>query len=209
MPVKRQIKDSFGIYFITFTCFNFLPLIQITNGYNFIYKWFDYLIQNGHYIIGYVIMPNHVHALIGFCNSGKSINTIIGNGKRFMAYDIIKRLEQQHEIKLLQRLSEAVETKDLQRNKKHEVWEDSFDWKDCRNQSFIIQKLDYIHKNPCRGKWKIVEKLSEYDHSSARYYMEGIHASYPVTNFMEMNDVDLSKPRNNNAESTTQSQGNM
>ncbi len=29
-------------------------------------------------------MPNHFHALIGFSNSGKNINRIIGNGKRFM-----------------------------------------------------------------------------------------------------------------------------
>jgi hypothetical protein len=36
---------------------------------------------------------NHIHTLIGFRNTGKSINTIIGNGKRFMAYDIVKQLE--------------------------------------------------------------------------------------------------------------------
>jgi hypothetical protein len=40
-------------------------------------------------------MPNHVHALINFVNSEKSINTIVSNGKRFMAYEIIKMLEQQ------------------------------------------------------------------------------------------------------------------
>jgi hypothetical protein len=26
-------------------------------------------------------MPNHLHSLISFCNTGKNINTIIGNGK--------------------------------------------------------------------------------------------------------------------------------
>jgi hypothetical protein len=42
-------------------------------------------------------MPNHLHALIGFQNTGKSINTIIGNAKRFVAYDIVGRLEKQNE----------------------------------------------------------------------------------------------------------------
>ena len=57
-------------------------------------------------------MPNHLHALIAFRNTNQSINTIIGNGKRFMAYEIIKRLEQQKEIELLQRLNLSVEAKD-------------------------------------------------------------------------------------------------
>ena len=37
-------------------------------------------------------MPNHVHALISFKATEQSINTIVGNGKRFIAYEIVKRL---------------------------------------------------------------------------------------------------------------------
>ena len=68
-------------------------------------------------------MPNHLHALIAFRNTGQSINTIIGNGKRFIAYEIIKRLELQGAARLLHNLNLAVEAKDKERNKKHEVWE--------------------------------------------------------------------------------------
>ena len=82
-------------------------------------------------------MPNHVHALIGFSNTGQNINTIVGNGKRFIAYEIINRLKQQNENKLLQQLHLSVEAKDLERNKKHEVWEDSFDWKECRTNEYV------------------------------------------------------------------------
>ncbi len=32
----------------------------------------------------FIGVPNHVHALISFISTGQSINTIIGNGKRFM-----------------------------------------------------------------------------------------------------------------------------
>ena len=66
-------------------------------------------------------MPNHVHALISFINAKQSINTIIGNGKRFMAYEIIKRLEENDEAKLLQQLSADV--KPIKANKKlHAIW---------------------------------------------------------------------------------------
>jgi hypothetical protein len=36
-------------------------------------------------------MPNHLHALIDFGVSERNINTIVSNGKRFMAYEIVKR----------------------------------------------------------------------------------------------------------------------
>ena len=38
-------------------------------------------------------MPNHVHATIAFKKTAKSINTIIGDGKRCMGYAIVERLE--------------------------------------------------------------------------------------------------------------------
>jgi REP element-mobilizing transposase RayT len=85
MPVKRKAPNPYGIYFITFTCYDWIPLIDIVKGYDIIYKWFDIVTNSGNFLLGYTIMPNHVHALIAFRNSGKSINGIIGNGKRFMA----------------------------------------------------------------------------------------------------------------------------
>ncbi len=38
-------------------------------------------------------MPSHVHAIITFHNTGKTINSIIGNGKRFMAYGLVAALK--------------------------------------------------------------------------------------------------------------------
>lgn len=73
MSVRKQISEVNGVYFITFTCVRWLPLFEITNGYDAVYKWFDYLKQKGHYIIGYVIMPNHLHALIAFSKTDQSI----------------------------------------------------------------------------------------------------------------------------------------
>ena len=58
----------------------------------------------------------------------------------------MKRLEEHNKTLLLHQLQQAVENKDRQRNKQHEVWRDSFDWKDCRGEDFIKQKLEYIHK---------------------------------------------------------------
>ncbi|MBI1781398.1 MAG: hypothetical protein HYR66_08510 [Sphingobacteriales bacterium] len=88
MPVKRTIPYNYGIYSISFTCFNWLPLIDIVNGYHIVYNWFDYLKKQGHFISGYVIMPNHLHVMIGFSNTKQTINTIIGNGKRLIPSNV-------------------------------------------------------------------------------------------------------------------------
>ena len=133
-------------------------------------------------------MPNHVHAIISFVDTEQSINIIIGNGKRFMAYEIIKRLEQNSEQRLLASLAGVVEKKRKANNKKHEVWELSFDWKDCIGDEFIQQKLDYIHINPCKGKWNLCEKPEEYKHSSAKFYLSGEQGFYKVDSIGEMQD---------------------
>lgn len=191
MPVKRRIPQLDGVFFITFTCHQWKPLIALTNSYDLLYNWFDHLKSKGHYLAGYVIMPNHVHALVAFRNTGQSINTIIGNGKRFIAYDIINRLKQQKEDALLYQLHLCVEAKDLERNKKHEVWEDSFDWKECCTNEYICQKLHYMHNNPCQGKWNLAASPIEYNHSSAKLYITGEQGIYSVLNYGELADINL------------------
>jgi REP element-mobilizing transposase RayT len=189
MPVKQTIPYRHGTFFITFTCHRWLPLIHTVNGYEVVYKWFDVLKAKGHFINGYVIMPNHVHALISFIETDQSINTIIGNGKRFMAYEIIDRLKYKNEMELLSTLAANVSAKRKANKKKHEVWELSFDWKKCNSNAFTDQKLNYMHNNPCAGKWELCKKLADYKHSSAKFYITGQQGSYPVTSIMEMQDV--------------------
>lgn len=201
MPVKPQITESAGVYFITFTCYQWKQLIELTKSYDLVYNWFDHLKSKGHYVAGYVIMPNHIHALIAFRYTSQPINTIVGNGKRFIAYEIINRLKKLNETKLLHQLHLSVESKDLERGKKHEIWEDSFDWKECRTNKYLQQKLEYMHHNPCKGKWNLVPAPVDYEHSSAKFYITGEQGIYAVLNYCELADIDLTKPLMNDAES--------
>ena len=193
MPIKSKIPYPEGIFFITFTCYQWLPLIEIANAYNLVYKWFDFLKASGHYIIGYQLMPNHIHAVIAFSNSGKTINAIIGNGKRFLAYGIIEQLIKNKQQDMLVKLQIGVKDSDLKRGKQHEVWEHSFDWKDCRSSKIVLQKLTYMHNNPCSGRWRLVENPVDYLHSSAKFYITGEQGVYEVMNYMELEDIDLTK----------------
>jgi hypothetical protein len=89
----------------------------------------------------------------------------MANGKRFMAYELVKLLRSQAKHDILAQLSLWVNATDAMRNKQHEVFEPSFDRKECFRIPFMQQKADYIHQNPCKeGLARIPE---EYVHSSA------------------------------------------
>ncbi|WP_162944596.1 transposase [Flavisolibacter nicotianae] len=137
------------------------------------YKFFGILNQSGHQVLGYVIMPNHVHLLLYFNYSGQSLNTVVGNGKRFIGYEIIRRLKQHGAEALLSLLREGVSEMKKERAHLHELWQGTFEAKPCRTEKFILQKLNYAHANPCRGKWKLCDDPNDYAHSSAAFYELG------------------------------------
>ena len=180
MAVRTTIDDTEGLYFITFTCQHWIALFEATKSYDTVYKWFDYLKTKNHYVKGYVIMPNHLHVVIDFAISEKKINTIVSNGKRFMAYEIVKRLKEENNTEILLKLAEEVTKSDNDRGKIHQVFERSFDCKEITNQHFFIQKLNYIHNNPCSCIWNLVSSSVDYEHSSAKYYMKGEQGAYLI-----------------------------
>ncbi len=138
-----------------------------------VYKWFHHLKEQGYGTVAYVIMPNHLHTILYFPNAGFNLNTIIGNAKRFMAYEIIKRLEQAGEQSILTYLSGEVTAREKDKGQKHKIFTDSFDAKGIYNEKFFNQKLNYIHRNPVSGKWRLSADYIEYSHSSASFYETG------------------------------------
>jgi hypothetical protein len=193
MSVRKAIHEPDGIFFITFTCFQWMHLFDIINGYDLVYKQFDCLKNEGHFITSYVIMPNHLHFLGGFLNTGVDINSRIGTMKRFLGYDIVDRLKMVGKKDVLEIMSAGVNNSDRKKGKLHEIFEPSFDAKECYTWKFILQKLDYIHYNPCSKKWNLAISPEEYLHSSAKFYFTGHPGIYPVTHIMELEDIDLSK----------------
>lgn len=83
-------------------------MFRITSLYEDIYRWFEILLKYNVCNCGYVIMPNHLHVLVYTLNKEKTIDKIIGNGKRFMAYEIVKRLGESGRKELLGQMSRAV-----------------------------------------------------------------------------------------------------
>jgi hypothetical protein len=68
-------------------------------------------------------MPSHVHAIIAFSNTGKSINIIVSNGKRFIACDLVNRLQKQNIHLILTELSSSLNNTEIKEGNLHNVFE--------------------------------------------------------------------------------------
>jgi len=115
MSVKKLHTNYDTFYYITFTCLRWISLFEITGFYDFVYGWFEILRKFNVYNCGYVIMPNHLHMLVYTENSERSINKIIGTGKRFMAYGIVDRLKELGRKDLLQLMLDSVPPSERQK----------------------------------------------------------------------------------------------
>jgi REP element-mobilizing transposase RayT len=164
MAIHKIHEPSENTWFITFTCYNWLPLFEIASAYHIVYSWLK-LIDNKYQIktLAFVIMPNH-----------------------FMAYELIKLLTEMKHISLIDILASACSEKEKAKGQKHKVFEPSFDAKAVYSFDFLHQKLDYIHRNPVSGKWNLSKEFTDYPHSSASFYVdEKLHEVMPVTDYRD------------------------
>ncbi|HQV39171.1 MAG: transposase [Flavobacteriales bacterium] len=182
MSVRTRQRTDGAIFYCTFTCWQWLPLIERTSTYDHIYSWMHIAKTKGFRIFGYVIMPNHVHLVI-HAAEGLSINALLANAKRFLAYEIRDRLIKQGDMVLLEMLKAAVRPSDAARGQEYRVFMPSSDIRECFDEAMIQQKLDYIHTNPVKGKWMLADNYLDYPHSSAGFYERGDAATVPVEHY--------------------------
>ncbi len=185
MATHTKHQQSETVYFVTFTCYEWLPLFEESNAYETVYRWFSHIKEDAK-ILGDVIMPNHVHLLIYVESEKRNLNQIISAGKRFLAYDLVQSLKRQHNQSLLQVLRNGVSPNERAKGKQHQVFRLSFDAKVCVSRVAIEKALDYTHANPVTKKWHLVNDMATYKHSSASFYLLGKSVPFPLTHYMDV-----------------------
>ncbi len=186
MAIKTLHNSEDKTWFITFTCFKWLSLFEITQSYEIVYDWLK-MIKSKESVktLAFVIMPNHVHLLLYLEKDEVNLNQVISNGKRFMAYELIKRLKLQ-KTSLLSLLANSCSFNEKMKGQKHKVFEPSFDAKPVCSVKFLNQKIDYIHGNPVKGKWNLCNEYVDYAHSSAAFYESEIqHPSIDIIDYRQ------------------------
>jgi hypothetical protein len=138
-------------------------------------------------------MPDHVHAILSFIYTEKSIHRILVDGKRFITYDFIDYLTEANNVELLERLSDFVNETDRKNGKSHQSFEPSIDRKECYMDDFMEQKLNYIKMNPCVCNPPVAKTPIEYLDSSANYYLAAHDILLPVGHVVNMKGINIDK----------------
>jgi len=118
--------------------------------------------KNGH-LMGYVIMPNHFHLLIGFLSGGKGLIEFI-------------------------RTFKGVVRKAYCGNNK--LWAEGFDDLEMKSMEQFYIKLRYIHYNPV--KKELVDSPEKWKYSSYRFWEMGEDNQHLVNDFKWM-DINILK----------------
>ena len=185
MSTHSNHNEFNEIYFCTITCYQWLSLFEQAQAYDDVFNWFDHLKKEGCHILAYVIMPNHLHCLLFPTNLERPLNKSVSEGKRFIAYAIIKKLKKLEKFETLKQLAAGVQENERKKGKRHQVFRLSFDGRKCFDEKMVEQKIDYIHHNPVSGKWNLVDDFVDYPHSSAAYYELGKENKY-ITHYKDL-----------------------
>jgi len=154
------------IYFSTYTVSHWIKVFEeYPDLSQKIYQSLKYFTDQ-HFceIYAFVIMPDHIHLIWKLNNI--TINEISQKFKSYTAKEILGELKNYDEDVFDEFISER-------KDRKHKFWKLNSGRLRIKHWDILIQKINYIHKNPIKGAYKKVDDSSEYYFSSAFSYEIG------------------------------------
>ncbi|MDD5071823.1 MAG: hypothetical protein PHQ42_03755 [Patescibacteria group bacterium] len=115
-------------------------------------------------------MPNHIHLIMKITDKSPELSILIMNAKRFLTYGIIELLKSEGRYDLIS-IFQIGARKEL--GAYHRVFTDRYDSLLLQSQKLFLEKLNYIHNNPCQPHWNLAIEPEDYKHSSATNYILG------------------------------------
>lgn len=167
------------LYFITSSLINWTHLFTQHRYAKIILDAFTYYRNQKRLLLfAYVIMPSHFHAILKPIY--EPIGKFIQSYGSFTAHKIIQVLK---EDKLWDVLGIFHNNRrDLRSN--YSVWQEIFT-ENIFSQSFLEQKINYIHQNPTSKELNSNKDRSNFIYSSAGYYDKG---EKPI---IELDDINV------------------
>ncbi|MFC1562764.1 transposase [candidate division KSB1 bacterium] len=152
-------------FFITSSIINLKHIFYKKEYAEIILNSLNYFIQkNKLYIGAFVIMPNHIH-IIAKTRNNHSLANINRDFKKFTAQKIIFVMKDRND-KLIKNF--IVNKSD----RKIQIWKRSPYIKNIHSTDFMVQKMEYIHNNPCQKHWNLINLPEDYEYSSASFYIK-------------------------------------
>lgn len=162
--IRKSYTELNKIYFFTATIHKWQPLLEPTENKALLAGYLKELSEKRLIkVYAFVIMPTHVHFIWEQLNR---------NGKETAQGSFLKHTAHEY-LKMLKAQGFSWKYEANMANKKHEIWQRDSLSVEIYSRKVAEQKLNYIHANPVRGKWKLARDDLDYYYSSARYYETG------------------------------------
>ena len=139
-------------------------------------SWRELVKRNKIVIYGFVIMPNHLHAIW---------EMIAMNGKEMPHASFNKFTSHQFLNHLRSRSNKLLSYKANDTERKHRFWQRDPLAIRMDSKEKLEQKLDYTHLNPLQEKWNLVTKPEDYFWSSAKFYEKGVDEFGILTDYRD------------------------
>ena len=169
MDRYRIAKGDGAPYLCTLTILHWLPVFNAGDDYaRIITGSLDFCRRNkGLLLHAYVIMIDHVHLL---ARHPDDLSGVIRDFKSWTAKRILEMLHRDGCDRWL-RLMEIAAQAGGSDGSRFQVWQEGFHPKVMTSDAMILQKLDYVHRNPVHKGF--VMNAEDWRWSSARNYISG------------------------------------
>ena len=169
MRSRYKFNIEKGLYFVTSTIVEYIPVFTSDKYFQIINSSLDYCrINKGIEIFAYVIMDNHFHLLISVENLSDKLRSI----KRHTAKEIIEQVKRDNKLWLLNQFE--FYKKKYKKESNYQVWQEGAHPQLITTVDMAEQKINYIHNNPVNKGF--VRNPQDWKYSSAGnyYYNEGV-----------------------------------
>ena len=178
----RISKDS-PVYYLTSVANDRLPVFQKPRLKNIVCNALNEARTSASLLIfAYVIMPDHLHALIGSQRKPSEVLRYVNgiSGRRVIDY-----LKENSFESSLQKLARE----NGNRQHKYSLWDHHPNLKLITTENGLIEKANYIHQNPVRAG--LVERAEDYRWSSIRCWQRKPLEDEPL--LVDINQIDWHK----------------
>ena len=141
----KRYQHTGDLHFITFSCYCRLPLLETHSAYD-LFEWAleQARINYGFEVIGYILMPEHVHLLMSETDRGS-----VATALKAMKQSVARRLA----------------------GRGRHFWQQRYYDFNVRTEKKRIEKLRYMHRNPV--KRGLVRRPEDWKWTSFRNYATG------------------------------------
>ncbi len=153
------------VHFVTFSCYGNRSHLSRDQCKRILLGALNHELERHRAVcVGFVIMPDHVHVLIWFHETGK-LSSFIRDWKRSSSRSIkLFLLDQSQFARTFPR--------------EDPIWQKRFYSFEIMTEEKIEEKLTYMHMNPV--KKGLVDNIAEWPWSSARHYDSGKSVGVPI-----------------------------